>query len=248
MLAVAHVHELDGAVTAALAGVDGLVHIFYDKPATSNIISTMKSQNMFVVPTLALLASFVGEPLSQDIGLHAQTIRYLPSPLLSSLRSLNVTEEDATSLPAKMKYAFETVRALHQSGISILAGTDSSHYAVKNTAPGVGLHNELWLFVERCGLTPIDALRSATSAVADAFGLHDRGRIQPGMLADLLLVKGSPDVDIRSTMDIAGVWRRGERLDREAKRLRLEEVDLYAIHPSQLSTLYAATQVTDSDA
>ena len=55
----------------------------------------------------------------------------------------------------------------------------------------MSLHGELELLVE-AGLTPLEALSAATSVPADRFRLPDRGRIAPGLRADLLLVNGDP--------------------------------------------------------
>ena len=59
------------------------------------------------------------------------------------------------------------------------------------------------------GLTPIEALRAATATTARRFALTDRGRIQPGARADLVLVDGDPTTDITTTLSIRHVWRRG---------------------------------------
>jgi len=64
----------------------------------------------------------------------------------------------------------------------------------------------------------MQALASATSVAAGAFKLSDRGRIAPGLRADLLLVAGDPTVDIAATRDIVGVWKAGVVFDREAVR------------------------------
>ena len=56
-------------------------------------------------------------------------------------------------------------------------------------------------FVE-AGLTPSEALVAATSAPADAYGFPDRGRIAPGLRADLVLVDGDPTVSIKATRAI----------------------------------------------
>ena len=69
------------------------------------------------------------------------------------------------------------------------------------------------LFVD-AGLSPTEALRTATSNVAEAFGLSDRGRIQPGFRADLVLVRGDPTEDITVTRDISRVWKAGIELQR----------------------------------
>ncbi|MEQ0564835.1 amidohydrolase family protein [Amycolatopsis sp. NEAU-NG30] len=64
------------------------------------------------------------------------------------------------------------------------------------------------------GLTNEAALAAATSVPARHFGLSDRGRIVPGLRADLLLVDGDPTSDITATRSITEVWRRGVRQSR----------------------------------
>ncbi|KAJ5936093.1 hypothetical protein N7454_005391 [Penicillium verhagenii] len=103
------------------------------------------------------------------------------------------------------------VAALYRAGVVVLAGTDS------NRAPGVpaavehgvSLHEELELLVE-CGLSTCEVLRAATCLTADVFGLRDRGRIQPGLRADLLLVDADPLEDIKATRGIVKVWLAGQ--------------------------------------
>ncbi|MEV8404463.1 amidohydrolase family protein [Streptomyces niveus] len=99
-------------------------------------------------------------------------------------------------------------KALHRAGVPLLAGTDANPYAPLH---GDGLHRELELLT-RAGLTPPQALTATTSAPAQHFGLPDRGRIAPGLRADLVLVEGDPTQDITATREIAEIWRRGERL------------------------------------
>ena len=91
-------------------------------------------------------------------------------------------------------------------------GTDAPN---PDTSYGVSLHQELLLLTE-CGLSAEEALRAATSGPAREFGLIDRGRIENGRRADLLLVKGDPTKDIRATRDIVGVWKAGIPIDRNA--------------------------------
>jgi len=56
------------------------------------------------------------------------------------------------------------------------------------------------------GLSTVDALRAATSLPAKHFGLNDRGVIEPGYRAYLVLVDGDPITDIRATRSIKRVW------------------------------------------
>lgn len=74
---------------------------------------------------------------------------------------------------------------------------------------GVTAHHEIAMFVKHCGFAPIEALRSATSIAARRFRLNDRGRIQPGLRADLVLVEGNPIDDIGDTLNLRGVWKQG---------------------------------------
>lgn len=102
---------------------------------------------------------------------------------------------------------------LHHAGIPILAGSDEPAFA----CPGDALVRELALFVERLGITPYDAIVSATLAPAALFGLEDSlGTIQPGKLADLVLIEGDPLTDISQLSKVRAVVANGHyhpRLD-----------------------------------
>jgi imidazolonepropionase-like amidohydrolase len=101
--------------------------------------------------------------------------------------------------------ALAIVRSLRDAGVRILAGTDAPN---PGTAYGETLHTELVLLVA-AGLSPVETLAAATSGAAAAFGLTDRGRIAPGLRADLVLVKGDPSRDIGATRRIAAIWKQG---------------------------------------
>lgn len=110
-------------------------------------------------------------------------------------------------------HARNTVTALHQAGATLVVGTDANKaQGVPAAVPhGSSLHDELDLLVE-AGLSPLEALRSATSVAATAFSLHDRVRIRPGLRADLLLVTGDPVSDISATRQIRNVWTAGHAI------------------------------------
>lgn len=105
----------------------------------------------------------------------------------------------------------EITRAAHAAGIPIAAGTDTARRLL-GIVPGEALHRELRLLVA-CGLTPAEALRSATLVPARRFGGDARGGvIAVGRPADLVLLRGNPLEDIRQTAAIEGVVVRGRWL------------------------------------
>ena len=71
--------------------------------------------------------------------------------------------------------------------------------------------DELGLLVD-AGLTPTEAIRSATALPARTFGLNDRGVIAAGRRADLLLVDGEPTADIGAIRNVRAVWIAGARV------------------------------------
>ncbi|GAA0492061.1 hypothetical protein Ade02nite_21760 [Paractinoplanes deccanensis] len=111
----------------------------------------------------------------------------------------------------ELDHVLRSVKALHDAGVDLLAGTDAAPFPLPfmaGVAHGASLHHELQYLV-RAGLTPVEALRAATSTPARLFGLDDRGRIAPGLRADVLLVDGDPTTQIDDTLNLRTVWRRG---------------------------------------
>ena len=103
--------------------------------------------------------------------------------------------------------ASASVAALHAAGVPILAGTDANSSTVlpANVPYGAGLHSELELLAA-AGLATADLLRAATVLPAIYFGLADRGIIEPGKRADLVLLDDDPLTDIRATRSIRRIW------------------------------------------
>ncbi|WP_328564958.1 amidohydrolase family protein [Streptomyces coelicoflavus] len=131
----------------------------------------------------------------------------LSRPWLDTLRG------SFSSYPrARSSTSWNSVTTLDSAGVDLLAGTDASVPVPSHggVAHGASVHDELALLV-RAGLSPQAALAAATSVPARRFGLGDRGRIAPGLRADLLLVDGDPLDAISHTLDIRAIWRRGVR-------------------------------------
>ena len=202
-LAVAHVTEQEHAFHLVQDGVDGLVHIFLDQPMDPSFIPLAVANGIFVVATLTAEESFVTTDGGASLIADPDLGPYLTEEEIQFL----LTPAPPTFFTAQhLQFARENVRLLHEAGVPILTGTDVP-------AHGVSIHREFELLVQ-AGLDPVDVLTGATSAAATAFGLTDRGRIAPGLRADLLLVQGDPTVNIKATRAIQRIWKGGVEVDR----------------------------------
>lgn len=203
VLTVAHVTKREHARDVIRDGIDGLAHVFVDAPATPGFVSLARQKGIFVVATLNAEESFITTQGGASILADPELSPYLGDLEIESL----LTPGPPSILTLEnLQIAKDNVLALHSAGVPILAGTDVYTH-------GVSLHRDLELLVE-AGLTPREALVAATSASAAAFGLGDRGRIAPGMRADLVLVQGNPLADIKATRAIRKIWKGGVEIDR----------------------------------
>ncbi|KAI0843403.1 putative hydrolase [Hypoxylon sp. FL0890] len=193
-MTVAHTAQYVAFERGVQAGFDVLTHVPMDKVLDDNIVSKMVSQKTIAVPTLSMMQRMAESWVMWGIS-------------WISGRSPN------------FQVALASVAAMRNAGVPILAGTDANNSGIFTIVPGLSLHHELELLV-RAGLTPLEALRAATSLAAEHFNLRDRGRIVPGIRADLVLVEGNPDEDITATQRISRVWSGGEEASISAVQRR----------------------------
>lgn len=215
-LAVAHIGSLAEAKLALAAGVDGLAHTFCDAAPDAEVAQLAAKHHAFVVPTLSVNATLCNEAPGKELLADAQLKPWLgagqPGQLEAGFPSYKPT------WPVRYANAEASVAAFRAAHVPLLAGTDAPN---PGTSHGVSLHGELARLVH-AGLSPVEALVAATSAPAACFHLEDRGRIAPGLRADLLLVKGDPTADISATRGIVAVWKAGIALDRAASLKSLQ--------------------------
>jgi len=205
-LAVVHILSEQQARDAIEAGADGLGHLFSGDSVSASFGKFAASHHVFVIATLSVIYPTCGEP--QGPALLADP-RLSPYICEEWRHSMEITKPD----PAKNHFCHATeegMRQLIHAHVPLLAGTDAP---ASGTTYGASLHGELALLV-RDGMTPVQALAAATSAPARAFHLDDRGRIRPGLRADLVLVQGDPTNDILATRNIVAVWKHGVRVRR----------------------------------
>jgi hypothetical protein len=153
--------------------------------------------------------------LKDTVGTTDPMRRYL-SPELLHFWKVNVAlkkfDEREEGWESKLQKGEDFVRAMRETGVEVLPGTD---LGVPLLYPGTSLLEELGIFVDELGMTPLQALNSATVLPARWFGLGGQlGTIAPGKLADLVLLDANPLEDIRHLRQVAGVMANGRYVDR----------------------------------
>ncbi|KAH7137650.1 putative hydrolase [Dactylonectria macrodidyma] len=155
----------------------------------------------FDIVTPAPINGALGEDVIR--GLAARKIAVIP--ILVFLRHLlrqgSIQEHNFT-------YALEAVRALHKAGVPICAGTSANNEEGFKVSFGEGLHEELQLLAQ-AGFSNLEAIQAATSVPSTMFNLSDRGALQLGYRADLVLVQGNPLEDLAASARIIKVWIQG---------------------------------------
>jgi hypothetical protein len=168
----------------------------YDEAKAAALFKAFVKNNTWHTPTLVLLKSHLADKTRARGMAYMQDLS--PDAFDTWMARIAVLLERYKKLVGDM----------HRAGVEFLAGTDTSPGTP--ALPGTSLHDELELLVES-GFTPMEALQAATRNPARYLGkLQDLGTIEPGKLADLVLLDANPLDDIRNTRKINMVVLRGQ--------------------------------------
>lgn len=218
---------------AALAGQRSIEHLrdeiepFCSKGGVSecaHLAEVFRKTGTWQVPTLTVLhtKAFFDDPaMASD-----PRLRYIPVGVRAEWQAAREGKLGRGSDYVKSKrerYGEEAwlIGFLARERVPLLAGSDAGN---PFCFPGFSLHDELALMVE-AGLTPLEALRTATLAPADYLDARaSMGSVAAGRVADLVLLKGNPLENIRATREIEAVVLRGRYLNRQALDRLLETV------------------------
>jgi len=214
------------------AGQRSIEHAIYpplqklDVAVRARLIRELAVDEVAVVPTMVnyyqwLLVSPANARriVDDSLGRLDARRRYISGYLLEDWRE-QIAERGGVKdalirrlyLPRVYGDVLRDLQEMHRAGVRILPGTD---VAVALMYPGFSLREELGYFVDKIGMTPMEALVSATRLAAEFAGmLASLGTLQEGKLADLVLLDSDPLVDIRNVGRIDAVILRGELFDR----------------------------------
>jgi imidazolonepropionase-like amidohydrolase len=105
-------------------------------------------------------------------------------------------------------WSVAATRRAHEMGVPLAAGTDNFGRPAADALPN--LHSEMQLLVEKCGLTPLEAIEAATLGGARAIGIEKSyGTVAAGKVADLVVLREDPSKDIGKTRGIVAVVKGG---------------------------------------
>ncbi|HEY3113316.1 MAG TPA: amidohydrolase family protein [Gemmatimonadaceae bacterium] len=202
-----------------------LLRMSYDPVRCRSVIETLARNHTWITPTLVVYQPYA-HAFDSAVA-HPELAKYVPGLVQGGWmrRAAGVTPAD--SMVVRSYFSFDRTRDLRDAGIKLLAGTDMPQAFVY---PGFSLHEELELLV-LSGLTPLEALRTATYNPADFLGALDSlGTIAQGKLADLLLLDADPLTDIRNTQRISVVIADGRVFDAAARAQLLKRVETALKH------------------
>jgi imidazolonepropionase-like amidohydrolase len=208
-----HLFYLDDAKRLLRMGTDLVAHSIRDAEVDDEVIELLRETGTCYVPTLTREVSafvygdrpdFFDDPFFQEGAKEGEVERVSDPAFMLDVRQ----SEAAARYREGLEQAKRNLELLYDAGIPIAFGTDAGP---PGRFPGYFQHMELDLMVE-AGLTPEQALASATRVAASCIGIPDVGTLEPGKWADLLVLGANPLEDIAATKTVEKVFIAGNEL------------------------------------
>jgi imidazolonepropionase-like amidohydrolase len=193
-------------------GLADLVQDSFDESTCQALAHHLAQLGVWVVPTSVVKR--IGLP-DDSLRAHHRGFQYAPAPSRSAWLARDSADRALPTATIDMRRksfsrGLAIVGLLHRAGVPLLAGTDLTNNWL---TAGFSLQDELALLVD-AGLSPLDALRTATWNPAKYFGADSLGLVERGKVADLVLLDADPLANILNTRAIHAVMSNGRLFDR----------------------------------
>jgi imidazolonepropionase-like amidohydrolase len=184
-----------------------------DGPEVQNMIRALVDHRVAVTSTLAVLETFV--PNRSPMQVEAAPLKTLTPEAARSFLATRAVIADPPGNPNRQRADYAKLlqmemhfeRRFAAAGGMLMAGCDPTGYG--GVVPGFGDQRNIELLVE-AGFTPVEAIRIATLNGAIYMGKESTiGSIAPGKAADLVVLGGNPDLDIRNIEKVETVFKAG---------------------------------------
>lgn len=192
-------------------------HAFVDRAKVKELTALLIRKNVRLEPDLINTARWGAKDREAWIAEDAKilsdpNLKYIPSNnrdrILFSKPLERLSKEEQVLLGQGYENLRSFLRGFIQAGGTILAGSDTAAFVL----PGASLHRELELLVD-VGLTPMQAIQAATKNNAEFLQESDLGTIEPGKLADVIVIGKDPLSDIKNTNSVEVVIKDGTVMD-----------------------------------
>ena len=221
----------EGHVPNAITGMEAInahqrsfEHLIGVRDTAVSLIAELARNRVWQCPTVINSVGTAAD-FTNDPGLPFWLRQSVEGWRRTAVTRAAATDSAARDAEERATRRLGLIKKLYDAKIPFLAGTDAPQGY--DLVPGASIHRELQLFV-RAGLTPLQALQTATLNPAIFFGkTADWGTVAPGKTADLVVLTRNPLVDISNTRAVAAVVADGRYYSpRELDRLRLRIMEL----------------------
>lgn len=198
---IVHATELETARLAVESGTDILAHSVFDTDVDDGFLDLLKARKVIYCPTLLVVGNY-GYTFAGKPNLSAVDLQIANPDVVGTLFNMKDVEDvlpperlariRAMRVPEPPHAAMRNLKRIHDAGITIAAGTDAGNIGTQHAS---SFYDEA-LEMVASGLSPKDVLVTATKNGAVMMGRTDLGTIEPGKLADIVLLKTNPLDDI----------------------------------------------------
>lgn len=201
---VGHGIALDEITRSINFGIQSIEH---SGPNGSDIVQMMKNAGTYLDPTPTIFSAGNTAKLADSTTLDKKFTTFIPEP---EIKAAGFGRKPSEGQLAGWKHTLAALKRIYDSGVPLLDGTDALMTGVFH---GPSVH---WVlqFYSAAGITNIEVLKIATLTAAKSVGADEYlGSLEPGKLADILLLDKSPLQDMSNTMKIWRVIKGGHTFD-----------------------------------